>query len=202
MHVTPNAEQSRGGAPPSVRAALSAVFLLAALAAAMIWFVLSGAQEGPACGSATVGPGRAGAPVLTKYVGKPVGAPDRAVVHVRAFLPISTGCQDPTGLYLVKQAEAHPDLIAVEINDMKSDTSRRLMEAAGIHCAAVMIDGSTRFEISETGEKVLLEGPMEPRDVWKALQEELRRKLGDRAPRLPPPPEGPSADLTGARSGT
>lgn len=114
----------------------------------------------------------AGGPALAPYVGQALGAA-AAPVAVEALLPIQNGCQDVLGLYLVAVSRAYPELVRLQILDMHSAAGRARLEAHRLRCAAVLVQGSTRFDLGDDGGKVLLEGPMDPLDVHRVLQREL-----------------------------
>lgn len=125
-----------------------------------------------ACGC---GPARTGgpsdeqlAPALLQYCDRRLGRED-ATITIQAVLPVGTGCQDGIGLYLAALAESYPGIFRVEIHDMKSQSGRTLMRSKGIRCAAVVVDGATRFDLGGDVGKVLLEGPMDPLDVHSVL---------------------------------
>ena len=87
----------------------AAPLVLAAIAAVCFGYLLLGhAVEGRAAamaGAKTEYP-------LTRLCGKRFGD-RRAGVQVQTFLPVSAGCQDDIGLYLVQVADALPDLVSV-----------------------------------------------------------------------------------------
>lgn len=125
-------------------------------------------------------------PPLETYCDRPLGNPDAAIA-VQTMLPVGTGCQDTVGLYLAGLAETHPDVFRVQIHDMKSETGRAVMRSNGIRCAAVLVDGSTRFDLGTEHGKVLLEGPMDPMDVYRVLCMKVA-SLGEGDLNLPIPP--------------
>jgi len=124
---------------------------------------------GPSCGR----PATAGGPRLAPYVGKVLGSAD-APIAVEAMLPVNNGCQDALGLYLAEVAAKCPELLRVRILDMKSAEGRAVMAAHGIKCAAVLVQGTTRFDLGGAEGKLLLEGPMDPLDVYRVLQRQVR----------------------------
>ena len=130
----------------SVRGQLLAVIVLAGIAVGVIVFVLSGGNApGPTSAKAIPGaPSLSGK--LRPLCGKPIGRPD-AKVRVQAFLPVTIGCQDPIGVYLVEQARKFPRGIYLRIYDMKEEAARLEMAKYGLHCAAVVINGTTRFDL-------------------------------------------------------
>jgi hypothetical protein len=117
-----------------------------------------------------------------------------APVRVVSFLPVIDGCQDVIGEYLAEVAEKHPAVFQVRILAMKSPEARELMAANEIRCAAVMVNGKTTFDLGGEEGKFILEGPMDPRDVARALAAAAREALGDGAPVLPKAPELPGID--------
>lgn len=148
--------------------------------------VLLAAALSCGCGRQAAAP--AASPALAPYVGQSLGAVT-APVAVEALLPIRNGCQDVLGLYLVQAAREFPDLVRVQILDMHSVEGRGRLEAHGLRCAAVLVQGSTRFDLGDAGGKVLLEGPMDPLDVYRVLKRELQPLLPAGAA-LPAPPAG------------
>lgn len=134
-------------------------------------------------------------PALAAHCDAPVGNAD-APVHIQAFLPVNNGCQDSLGLYLVGIAQKNPDIFRVEVIDMKSQNGSAMMAQCGIRCAAVRINGETAFDLPAPTGKVLLEGPMDPRDVRSALVETLKGRKLELAHELPHPvvPEGFAKD--------
>ncbi|MDX9981185.1 MAG: hypothetical protein RBU25_14255 [Lentisphaeria bacterium] len=130
---------------------------------------------------------------LAGLVGRQLGSPD-APVRVVSFLPVIDGCQDVIGEYLAAVAEKYPAVFQVRILAMKSPEGRELMAAHEIRCAAVMVNGETTFDLGGEDGKFILEGPMDPRDVVRALAAAARAAVGDRAPELPEPPEIPGID--------
>ncbi len=144
------------------------------------------------CGRQAAGPAAGAA--LAPYVGQALGAAT-APVAVEALLPVRNGCQDVLGLYLVQAARDFPDLVRVQILDMHSQAGRSRLEAHGLRCAAVLVQGSTRFDLGDAGGKVLLEGPMDPLDVHRVLQRELQGRLPAGAALSAPPAGGaPTAE--------
>ncbi len=156
---------------------LAATLILAGIGLAVILFVLSAGNARnhesrrrslpPPAGGKTRGS-------LRRICGKPIGAAG-APVTVEAFLPVSIGCQDPIGLYLARCARDNPRAIRFQLYDMKDAAARRRMAKFGVHCAAVVINGSTRFDLGKHGGRLLLEGPMELEDVKKALAWSLQQ---------------------------
>ena len=110
-----------------------------------------------------------------------------AGVQVLAILPVQVGCKDALGLYAIEAARRHPAQISVVVHDMTGEKGREAMAACGRKCAAILINGKSRFEFDD-GAKVLLEGAsMEsPLDLRRALAAELAAVYGDEAPDLPP----------------
>ena len=162
------------------RQQLLAMVLLAVAAVGTVVFLFSGNRPGGAAGG---GPG-APPPVLKDVIGVRIGS-EQAPVQVDALLPISTGCQDPVGLFLVEAARMHGKKLSVRIFDMKSVDAQMIMTKTGIKCAAVLIDGETRFDLGGTIGKVLLEGPMEASDVRDVVATKLAAVSGGVAPELP-----------------
>jgi len=141
-------------------------------------------------------------PQLASFCGRDLGAAS-ATVQVLAMLPVSAGCQDEAGLYLLDVVKKHGDRLGVRILDIKSDEAQCLMRQHRVKCACVLINGRTRFDLGgETG-KVLLEGPMDVSDIRLALQAELHAAYGDSVGELPPAPEPvlPSATRMPAAQG-
>ncbi len=131
-------------------------------------------------------------PRLAPYLGKTIGSAD-APIAIEAMLPVNNGCQDAIGVYLAQVASQNPDVFRVRILDMKSAEGRALMAAKSITCAAVLVQGATRFDLgAAAGGKVLLEGPMDPLDVCRVLRFQLKTVVG-RTVVLPEPPEDGSA---------
>ncbi|NOY81555.1 MAG: hypothetical protein GXP31_11210 [Kiritimatiellaeota bacterium] len=175
----------------SVRGQLFAVLVLVLLSAGAIVFILSGNSRPPRKGvRRSAGSVQPVAPTvsLRSFCGRPVGRKD-AKVQVQAFLPVTVGCQDAIGLYLVEQAKAMPAQLRVQVYDMKNPEARGRMDEFGVHCAAVVINGATRFDLGGEGGKLLLEGPMDLEDVYRALTRELEMAYGDRAAKPSVPPE-------------
>ncbi len=132
-------------------------------------------------------------PRLASLVGQQLGSPE-APVQVVTFLPVNNGCQDVIGEYLAQVAERFPAVFQVRILAMKSPDAKELMDAHEIHCAAVMVNGKTTFDLGGEEGKFILEGPMDPRDVVRALNAAARAAVGDQAPQLPAPPEQPGIE--------
>ncbi len=132
---------------------------------AVVLFLLAG------CGERTgVGPRAQAAPrTLAEFRGRQWGDSE-APVRILAMLPVGTGCQDVTGMWLGGIALAYPDVFSVRIFDMRSPEGRRTMAAQGIRCAAVVVNGKTRFDLPPPMGKVLLEGPMDPLDVYHVVK--------------------------------
>ncbi len=130
---------------------------------------------------------------LAGLVDRQLGSPD-APVRVVSFLPVIDGCQDVIGEYLAEVAEKYPAVFQVRILAMKSPEGRERMAAHEIRCAAVMVNGKTTFDLGGEDGTFILEGPMDPRDVTRALAAAARAAVGDQAPELPEPPELPGID--------
>ena len=128
-----------------------------------------------------------GGPRLAAYLGKALGEA-QAPIQIEALLPVNNGCQDALGLYLASVAAQYPALFQVRIFDMKSTEGRMLMTAKGIKCAAVIVQGTTRFDLGGAEGKVLLEGPMDPADLCRVLQH-LAQISTQQSVTLPPPPD-------------
>lgn len=123
---------------------------------------------------------------LRNLCGQTFGLPS-APVKIEAFLPVMTGCQDASGLWLVQTAQTRPEIFSVTIFDMSSGEGRRRMRDYGIRCAAVVINGSTRFDLPPPVGKILLEGPMDPTEVYSGAMHVARELSGDASLALPPP---------------
>lgn len=134
-------------------------------------------------------------PVLRPFCEVPHGEP-AAAVQVLAMLPVSAGCQDTVGLYLLDVVQRHEGRMGLRLFDMKSSAAQRLMQQHGVKCACVIINGKTRFDLGGATGKVLLEGPMDLADVRLALLAELRAAYGESVPGLPPVPQEPSPGAT------
>lgn len=144
---------------PAGRYALVSFFLLACV------FLVSCGRDVPPSGSAEAA---AVERRLADLCGQSLGDSD-APLAIVAVLPVMSGCQDGIGLYVADLAEARPDLFSVRVYDMKSEAGHEVMIRHGIRCAAVLINGTTRFDLGADGGKVLLEGPMDPLDVYDVL---------------------------------
>ena len=127
---------------------------------------------GIGCGRAPKADETTTAPTLSSLCEKPFGR-EHAPIQVQAFLPLNNGCQDSLGLYLVDLAQKHPDVFRVEVLDMKSERGHATMVQNGIRCAAVRINSRTSFDLPQPTGKILLEGPMDPLDVYHALLQVL-----------------------------
>ena len=130
---------------------------------------------------------------LAKLVDRQLGSPE-APVRVVTFLPVNNGCQDVIGEYLADVAERFPAVFQVRILAMKSPAAKERMESSQIHCAAVMVNGKTTFDLGGEEGRFILEDPMDPRDVVRALAAAAHEALGDQAPELPPAPEQPGIE--------
>ncbi|MCK5803237.1 MAG: hypothetical protein KAI66_10410 [Lentisphaeria bacterium] len=135
-------------------------------------FLAAWAFCGFGCGRAPEADKTVAAPTLPTFCEKPLGR-ENAAVQIQAFLPVNNGCQDPLGLYLVRLAQNYPDVFRVEVLDMKSERGHAIMVQNGIRCAAVRINGRTSFDLPQPTGKILLEGPMDPVDVYQALRQTL-----------------------------
>jgi len=124
---------------------------------------------------------------LPSLCGKLFGDPE-ARVAVVALLPVSSGCQDALGAFLVTVAQAIPDKVSVRIHDMKSADAAAIMKAQDIRCACVIVNGRTRFDLGPENGKRLLEGPMDPEDIRDVLISELKTIYGEPGPELPAAP--------------
>jgi hypothetical protein len=129
------------------------------------------------------------APLVNQQLGS-----EQAPVKVITFLPVNNGCQDVIGEYLADVAREFPALFQVRIMDMKDPQAKDVMRAHGIHCAAVLINGKTTFDLGGEDGKFILEGPMDPRDIARALKAAAHEAVGDQAPELPRPPELPGIE--------
>jgi hypothetical protein len=146
--------------------------LLCAVFICVIFVVSCG---GKGSGSGVSSASSSGQPVertLRSLCNRQLGGSDAPVV-IEAVLPVTSGCQDGIGFYVADLAQARPDLFSVCVYDMKSDPGHEVMLRNGIKCAAVIINGTTRFDLGEEGGKVLLEGPMDPLDVYDVLSVQL-----------------------------
>ena len=130
---------------------------------------------------------------LARYAGRSLGGAD-APVRVVAFLPVNNGCQDAIGEYLALVAENFPDLYQIRILDMKDPAAKAEMRANRIQCAAVMVNGTTTFALGGEDGTFILEGPMDPRDVVRALRAAGALARDGQAPSLPSPPELPGIE--------
>jgi len=187
-------EQQDGSAAPKTgtRPAILAVPLLAAIVAAALLF---GRNEAPA---PPAEPPRQKAPSeLSSLCGKLVGNAD-AQVKVTAVLPVSVGCQDDVGLYLLSLARRFPDRLCVQVLDMKQEDGRRFMAGQGLKCASVVVNGKTQFELDADGDKLLLEGPpgvnYTLEELRRALISEMKRLQAEPLPDLPMPPPAAAAE--------
>jgi len=133
-----------------------------------------------------------GGPLLAAHLGKEIGDP-QAPIAVEAILPVNNGCQDALGLYLVDLATKDPSLLRVRIYDMKGPDGRALMASKGIKCACVLVQGTTQFDLGGTLGKVLLEGPMDPVDVYHVLQQQVSVAAAASPVALAAPPDSCSA---------
>jgi hypothetical protein len=184
-----------------ISAALHAVCLAAALA-------LGGCGEKaqPAAPPAAPPAAKAAASDLVSQVGRRVGD-ESAKVQVVAVLPVSRGCQDQVGLYILDAARANPAMLSAVVYDMKGDDGQRVLKEKNHTCLSVFVNGSTKFDVGDAGRKVMLEGPLDYNysmdDVRDVLMAELKKAYGDKAPKLPPPPaaEGPGNAAPKAGSG-
>lgn len=174
-------DTDKGESTPSAsRQQLSAIVLLAIAAVGTVVFLFIGNRpDGRVSGGAGAPP-----PVLRDVVGVRFGS-EKAPVQVDAMLPITTGCQDAVGLFLVAAARMHGKKLSVRVFDMKSVDAQMIMARTGIKCAAVIVDGETRFDLGGTFGKVLLEGPMELSDVRNVIAGKLSAISGGVAPELP-----------------
>jgi len=146
------------------------------------------ADPGHQAGDSAPPPPERPAPALVALCGQLFGS-EQAPVRVVGLLPVATGCQDPLGLYLVDVARQYKTMVSVRIFDMKSQEARAVMARHNLRCAAVLVNERTRFDLGQQDGKVLLEGPMDPQDVRRALLFELKAACGESAPDLPPAPE-------------
>ena len=142
-------------------------------------------------GARPVTPGETGGvqqgPALAPFCDKLFGS-ESAEVQTVALLPVTTGCQDGVGLYLLDLAREHGRHVSVRVLDMKTEAAHAVMRQHGLRCACVIVNGETRFDLGgETG-KLLLEGPMELEDVREVLKSELAAAYGDDAPVPKPVP--------------
>ncbi len=137
------------------------------------------------------GSSAAAVPRLAAYVGKAMGDAS-APISVEAILPVNNGCQDALGVYLAQITSQNPTVFRLRIYDMKSPDGRALMAAKGIKCAAVLVQGTTQFDLGAAAGKVLLEGPMDPLDLYRVLCSELKTTAAS-ALVLPEPPDDCSA---------
>jgi hypothetical protein len=127
------------------------------------------------------------APRLAQYVGKTLGNA-AAPIAVEAILPVNNGCQDALGVYLAQTVSQNPTLFRLRIFDMKSAEGRALMASKGIKCAAVLVQGTTQFDLGAEAGKILLEGPMDPMDLYRVLSFHLKTTAAS-AVVLPEPSE-------------
>ena len=186
--MAPADHQYEEGAPVSqtARQALTAVACLLAIAGAGVLFVVR-QPSGPAQPHPGGAPGSQQGPALAPYCGQQVGG-ETAGVKAVALLPVTTGCQDEVGFYLLDLAREHDQHVSVRVLDMKSAAAQVVMSQHGLRCACVIVNGKTRFDLGgETG-KVLLEGPMDLEDVRDVLKAELAAAYGDGAPVPKPVP--------------
>ncbi len=128
---------------------------------------------------------------LAAYVGKTMGDAG-APIAVEAILPVNNGCQDALGVYLAQITAQNPTVFRLRILDMKSPEGRALMAAKGIKCAAVLVQGTTQFDLGAEAGKILLEGPMDPLDLYRVLCFQLKTTAAS-ALVLPEPPDDCSA---------
>jgi len=170
------------------------VLVLAATGLAATVFLLLNPSPGAGRHSVAGGGATAG-PALTRFLGKRFGAV-QAKVQVLAFLPVTAGCQDDVGLYLVGAAGKNGSQLSVQLYDMRSEAGQRLMHEHGVKCASVVINGRTRFDLGGEDGKVLLEGPMDLEEVRRSLLAELKSAYGEAAPTLDPVPAVPDKDKT------
>ena len=123
------------------------------------------------------------APLCNKVIGEPA-----ARVKVIAVLPVAVGCKDDIGLYLASVSRESPSMVSLRVVDMRSNQGTQVMNEYGIHCAAVLVNGKSKFDFGEE-DRLLLEGAaLSAADVRRALDAELRELYGDSAPQLPPAP--------------
>jgi hypothetical protein len=144
-------------------------------------------------GSPQAAEGKACAANLAPLLDRQLGSED-APVHVVTFLPVNNGCQDVIGEYLAEVAERFPDIFQVRILDMKDPKAKEIMTAHGIRCAAVMVDEKTTFDLGGEDGKFILEGPMDPRDIERALLAAGKEASGGKELDLPEPPEQPGIE--------
>ncbi|MBT4820158.1 MAG: hypothetical protein HN742_27430 [Lentisphaerae bacterium] len=176
-----NDETPQPSSPPcACRQQWVSIVLLVLAAMATLVFLFTANRPG---GQGALGAGGKPA-VLRDLVGVRVGS-EKAPIQVDAMLPVSTGCQDAVGLFLIEAARMHGKKLSVRVFDMKSVDAQMIMTRTGIKCAAVIVDGDTRFDLGGAIGKVLLEGPMELSDVRAVVSGKLAAVSGGTPPELP-----------------
>lgn len=173
----------------ATRALTALVCLIVMTVGCVLFVVWSDSETGPA----PLTPGAAGAvvqgPALAPFCDRLFGS-ESAGVKAVALLPVTTGCQDEVGLYLIDLAREQGRYVSVRVLDMKSGAAQAVMLQQGLRCACVIVNGETRFDLGGDTGKLLLEGPMDLEDVREVLKSELTKAYGDGAPALKPvPPE-------------
>lgn len=126
-------------------------------------------------------------PQLAPLCNKVIGDPD-AKVKVIALLPVQVGCRDDIGLYLASVSRESPSMVSLRIVDMNSMQGARVMNEYEIGCAAVLVNGKSKFDFGEEDRLLLLGAGFSAADVRRGLDAELKEIYGDSAPQLPPAP--------------
>lgn len=141
---------------------------------ATAFFLLTGLYACRPSRDSVAGESPAG-PALARYCGQTLGSAEAGIV-IDAILPVKNGCQNDLGIYVVALAKRFPETFRVRIFDMRSQEGHAVMRLNHIKCAAVIVNGTTRFDLGGSLGKVLLEGPMDPADLYHVLVDLAAKK--------------------------
>jgi hypothetical protein len=137
----------------------------------------------------------------------PIGSPN-AKLKITAILPAGSECHSEIVDFLTKAAQARPENIRVEINNMEQYSDKELTDTVGSVCAAILVNGGAEFDVEFEGKPkhVSLVGTIPTHytlgDLGLVITAQYKKFYGDPGEPIVEVPEGhePKAGDAGAQN--
>ncbi len=100
-------------------------------------------------------------------------------LKLTAYVNVSSGCQKPTEDLLRELAAKYPGRLSVEVVDFGQPEGRQRWQADGMHCMAIVLDGSPRARVVFRGAELEVSFLMPPGYNWllQELAAAVRQRL-------------------------
>jgi hypothetical protein len=100
-------------------------------------------------------------------------------LKLTAYVNIASGCQKPTEEVLAGLARKFGKRLAVEIVDFGEPAGKKRWQADGLHCMAILLNGSEKADIVYKGAPLQVAFLMPPGHAWllEELETAVRQKL-------------------------